>query len=71
MLDFKKSGHFWVCTFVDATSPQGYIRAGAHAGRVRGLEHPLNGNRLNTNLLLTFVKTQNNSAHAYIAIERF
>jgi len=29
---------------------------------------PLNGNRLNTNLLLTFVKTQNNSAHAYIAI---
>jgi len=27
-----------------------------------------NGNRLKTNLLLTFVKTQNNSAHAYMAI---
>jgi len=32
---------------------------------------PLNGNRLNRNLLLTFVKTQNNSAHAYITISRF
>jgi len=43
--------------------------SGAHAGGLRGLElPPLNGIRLNTNLLLTFVKTQNNSAHAYIAI---
>jgi len=41
---------------------------GAHAGGLRGLEPPLNGNRLNTNLLLTFVKTQNNSADAYIPI---
>jgi len=41
-------------------------------GRTQGAEGarapPLNGNRLNTNLLLTFVKTQNNSAHAYIAV---
>ena len=34
----------------------------------RGARAPLNGNRLNTNLLLTFAKTQNNSAHTYIAI---
>jgi len=38
---------------------------------MRGLEPPLNGNRLSTNLLLTFVKSQNNSADAYIAIQRF
>jgi len=30
-------------------------------GRLRRLEPPLNGNRLNTNLLLRFVKTQNKS----------
>jgi len=46
------------------------VRAGAHAGGLRGLEPPLNGNRLNTNLLLTFVKTQHNSAHAYIQSRR-
>jgi len=40
----------------------------ARRGELRGLEPPLNANRLNTNLLLRFVKTQNNSAHAYIAI---
>jgi len=39
-------------------------QAGAHSGGVEGARAPLNGNRLNTNLLLTFVKTQNNSAHA-------
>jgi len=45
------------------------IVAGAHAGGAEGTRAtPLNGNRLNTNLLLTFVKTQNNSARAYIAI---
>jgi len=41
---------------------------GAHAGVAEGARYPLNGNRLNTNLLLTFVKTQNNSAHAYVAM---
>ena len=49
-----------------------HAKAGGCEGRtqggLRGLEHSLDGNRLNTNLLLTFVKTQNNSAHAYIAI---
>jgi len=41
---------------------------GARRGVLRGLEPPpLNGNHLNTNLLLTFVKTKN-STHAYIAI---
>ena len=44
------------------------FRTGAHAGGLRGLAPLPNGNRLNTNLLLTCVKTQNNSAHAYIAI---
>ena len=41
---------------------------GARRGGSGDRACPLNGNRLNTNLLLTFVKTQNNSAHAYIAI---
>jgi len=41
---------------------------GARRKGLRGLVPPLNGNRLNTNLLLTFVKTQNYSAHAYMAI---
>jgi len=41
---------------------------GRTQGMAEGARVPLNGNRLNTNLLLTFVKTQNNSAHAYIAI---
>jgi len=45
------------------------IQAGAYAGGSEGARAPpLNGNRLNTNLLLTFAKTQNNSTHAYIAI---
>jgi len=30
---------------------------GRRQGGMRGLKPPLNGNRLNTNLLLTFVKT--------------
>jgi len=42
---------------------QGRTQEGAQGARA-----PLNGNHLNTNLLLTFVKTQNNSAHAYSAI---
>jgi len=41
---------------------------GARRGAEGARAPPLNGNRLNTNLLLTFVKTQNNSAHAYIAV---
>jgi len=45
------------------------IQAGAYAGGSEGARAPpLNGNRLNTDLLLTFAKTQNNSTHAYIAI---
>ena len=52
-----------------ATSMQ--THSGAHAGGTEGDGDPLNGNRLNTNLLLTFVKTQNNSAHACIAILKF
>ena len=43
------------------------LNRGARRG-AEGARAPLNGNRLNTNLLLTFVKTQNTSAHAYIAI---
>jgi len=51
------------------TSFTTYTRRGARREGLRGIEPPpFNGNRLNTNLLLTFVKTQNNSAHAYIAI---
>jgi len=58
------------------TSPgidQGWTRCptldqGRTQGGAEGARPPLNGNGLNTNLLLTFVKTQNNSAHAYIAI---
>jgi len=40
---------------------------GARRGVAEEARAPLNGNRL-TNLLLTFLKTQNNSAHVYIAI---
>jgi len=39
-------------------------QAGAHARGAKGSRAPLNENRLNTNLLLTFVKAQSNSAHA-------
>jgi len=33
-------------------------------GRLRGLDPPFNGNRLNTNLLLTFFKTRDVEAEA-------
>jgi len=46
------------------SSDQGRTQGGAEGTRAP----PLNGNRLNTNLLLKIVKTQNNYAHAYIAI---
>ena len=46
-----------------AMPAQGRTQRGAD-----GAGGPLNGNRLNTNMLLTFVKTRKNSAHAYIAI---
>ena len=53
---------------VSPASPCRMLMSGAHAGGAEGASAPLNGNRLNTNLLLTFIKTQNNFAHAYIAI---
>jgi len=44
---------------------------GRTQGGLRRLDPPLNGNRLSWNLLVAFVKTQKNSAHAYIATYRF